>query len=55
MKNIHNFLNKTPPIHPFFPLHRSDGISKQILGEYFGNSKDYNQSVLKAFCLMLDF
>ena len=33
----------------------SEGLSKDLLGVYFGNSNQYNQNIFISFCNLLDF
>jgi Sec7-like guanine-nucleotide exchange factor len=33
----------------------SEGLSKEKLGQYFGNENPYNQNIFISFCNLLDF
>lgn len=36
-------------------LHTRKGMSRQMIGEYIAENKDFNKLVLKHFCLVIDF
>lgn len=33
----------------------TEGLNKEVLGDFFGENKEKNQEILKSFCELLDF